>query len=214
MHRQQREFENVPQNAPVRGTAVPVDPAFNQAQYPPPRAQMGSAAYQPGQVDEATSTTDLGNTSPQHGFDNTARNQTGNIDSYGTATGARHDPLAAPRHHHHQQQPAVASGTNAGVGVNAPSTSFADPHSAQRAAIPPQTGALGTTGAGTAGANTAGNSGAVQPSTGEKIRGTLRQVVGELEGNPRKAAEGKALREGTHPVQTGPYSAGGGQRNF
>jgi hypothetical protein len=30
--------------------------------------------------------------------------------------------------------------------------------------------------------------------------------VGEFQGNPRKVAEGAALKEGTHPIQTGPHA--------
>ena len=59
----------------------------------------------------------------------------------------------------------------------------------------------------------AGMGGRVVPTTGEKIEGTIRKVVGEIQGNPRKIAEGAALKEGTHPVQSGPY-AQQGRQNF
>lgn len=215
MQRHQREFENVPetrQTAPLRNEAVQTtDTSFLPGEIPP-QGVIGSTARQPRQVYD-TATQD--NAMPPHNFvgDAAARDQavSGDIDSYGTATAARHHPFTGGHHHDNVAVEPTAAGANTGVGTNPPTTSYVDP-SRHRANVP-----VGTAAAGTTAANSAGVTGVVEPTTGEKIRGTVRQVVGELQGNPRKAAEGKALKEGTHPVQTGPYSsytAGGGPRHI
>jgi hypothetical protein len=232
MHRNQREFENVPetrQTGPLHTGGVPGDSTMrrgdvygNQVEYPV-REHVRPTARQPGQIYESTNQSDAA--MPPHNFvGNAAREQTydpqntygtntvsGDIDSYGVAPGARHHPFTGAHHHNVVDQSAAT------VNNGAPTPSF-DHHTAHRAGIPAGTGVGGAVDATSGATTTAGvKTGAVEPTTGEKIRGTVRQIVGEMQGSPRKAAEGKALKEGTHPVQTGPYSgytAGGGPRNI
>ncbi len=227
MHHHQKEY----QQAPLRNDGVPVDPRVHQGEvYNQTGQYPQEVGRQPGQVygDAMPPHNFVGNAGrdqvyaqdPQSGYGNT--NVGNDIDSYGTASATGAHPFTGTHHHHHghghhhgQQDEAVQAGaTSTGTGSAAPTTSYVDP-SAHRAAVPPPPGS-GTAGA-TSTTGAAQGTGGVEPTTGEKIRGTLRQTMGELQGNPRKAAEGKALKEGTHPVQTGPYSnytAGGGPRHI
>jgi hypothetical protein len=202
----QREFENVPetrQTGPLRtegdSTMRRGEDYINHGETPV-QGQMGSTSHPPGQVAAWDD--------PSHHISNAARDQThdpqntwrgdGDCD---TTTDARHHPFTSLWHHH--DQPAAVTD---GAGTNAPTTSYVDSHSAHRAGVPSGTGVTDTTGM-TSAANTTNagvQTGSVKPTTGEKIRGTVKQIVGELEGNPTKAAEGKAMKEGWHPAQTGP----------
>jgi hypothetical protein len=206
------------QQAPLRNDGAP---RVHQGEvYNQPGQHPQEVGRQPGQVYESTNNAAMPpynfagnagrdqlqaqNTQVGYGTSNAVGNDR---DSYGTAAGARHQPFTGT--HHGQQDEAIQAGaTTTGLESTYPTKSYVDP-SAHRAAVPPPVGSNTAGATRTAGAaqGTAG-AGMAEPTTGEKIRGTLRQAVGELQGNSRKAAEGKALREGTHPVQTGPYSAG------
>jgi hypothetical protein len=207
----QREFENVPetrQTGPLRTEGVPVDSTMRRGEdylnhgENPVQGQPGSTSRPPGQV--------VAGDNPSHDMSNAARDQTYDPQSTwrgdtsrdcDTSTDARHHPFTS-HHHTVTDQPAAVNG----AGTNAPTTSYVDSHSAHRAGVPAGTGVTDTTGM-TSAANTTNagvQTGSVKPTTGEKIRGTVKQIVGELEGNPTKAAEGKAMKEGWHPAQTGP----------
>lgn len=218
MHHHQKEY----QQAPLRNDGVPADPRVHQGevynqtgQYPqevgrhPGHGQGYSNAMPPQNFAGNAGRDQVYPQDPQSGYG--TANVGNDIDSYGTAgaTGAR--PFTGTNYQDHghpgQQDEAVQAGaTSTGVGSAAPTTSYVDP-SAHRAAVPPPVGS--GTGGVTSTTGAAQGTRGVEPTTGEKIRGTFRQALGELQGSPRKAAEGKALKEGTHPVQTGPYSTGG-----
>jgi hypothetical protein len=116
-------------------------------------------------------------------------------------SGAHHPGLATgpvnyttvPPGQQNIQQPATGhfhpGTTQPGYNANVPGNTYNDQAQGQYA----QAGALAA--------------GAVKATTGEKIRGQIRQTMGEFQDNPRKIAEGAALKEGTHPIQTGQHAA-------
>lgn len=190
-----------PQTGPTAGQAVhhpfesaraEADPRRIDQQY---ETQHGTGVPQSGQVLDSTGGMPAHNIGAAVQPSGNVQPGTtgGGVDSYGTTSAG----IGA------QQQ---AFATQPIIGTNAPATSYVDRSQAQHPV------GAGVIGSGTAGAMGTGGpasdvTGGVKPTTGEKIRGTWRQTVGEFQGNPCKAAEGAALKEGTHPVQTGPYAA-------
>jgi hypothetical protein len=145
-----------------------------------PSANMGTATQGTGAVSSEYSGT------AQHGYNETpATNYT---------TVPRQD--ARQQANVGQQQYAGQHGTRVNAPVNNPATVYDGQSQAHSAQMQPGVGGVG------------GNAG-VKPTTGERIRGQIRQTMGELQDNPRKIAEGAAMKEGTHPVQTGPYATPG-----
>jgi hypothetical protein len=158
--------------------------------------QYGRTPAQPNQVyDSANPSTNMGTATQRAGAVNSdypgpAQHGYNEVPGTNYTTIPPHDANVG------QQQYAGQQGPHVNAPVNNPATVYDGQAPAHSTRMQPGVGGVG----GTAG---------VKATTGEKIRGQIRQTIGELQDNPRKIAEGAAMKEGTHPVQTGPYATPG-----